>query len=74
MVERNKTSDNMQGCRKLFYGGGEGGLVKCWPPWLTDNKKFKKKKTKKNWQKRPKGVPQKMKLEPKYKLFKISCL
>ena len=47
MVERNKTSDNMQGCRKLFYGGGEGGLVKCWPPWLTDNKKFKKKKQKK---------------------------
>ena len=38
---------NIQGRRKLFYGGGgEGGAeLKCLQPRLTDGEKYLKKKT-----------------------------
>ena len=50
---------------------GEGGSEwKYRLPWLTKNEKLKKK----HWLKRPKAVPQKLKLGPKYKWFKISYL
>ena len=57
-----------QGRRKLFYWGA-GAEQKCRPPWLAEDKKWKK-----HWLKLPKVVPHKTKFGPNYKWFNISYL
>ena len=54
----------------FFMVCGGGGAYKYRPQWLANDEKWKKQ----HWLKRPKAVPQKMKLGPKYRWFKISYL